>query len=197
MWLYGASGHAKVIIDILTLNGVEIDGLFDDNKEITNLFDYKVCQFNQDLLNNSKLIISIGNNKTRKKLALELKDFSFSKAIHPLAIVDNSVFVDAGSVIMAGSVINNSVKIGNHSIVNTKASIDHDCILGSFVHVAPGVTVCGGVQIGEGSLIGAGSTIIPNIKIGEWAVIGAGSVIKENIPNGCKVVGVPGRIVKS
>ena len=46
-------------------------------------------------------------------------------------------------------------------------------------------------------MIGAGSTIIPNIKIGEWAVIGAGSVINEDIPSGCKVVGVPGRIVKS
>lgn len=197
MWLYGASGHAKVIIDILTRNGIEIDGLFDDNIEIKDLLDYKVHPFNADLLNNSELIISIGNNQTRKELVSKLQDYSFSKAIHAHAIVDNSVFAGAGSVIMAGSVINNGVKIGNHSIVNTMASVDHDCIFGSFVHIAPGVTVCGGVQIGEGSLIGAGSTIIPNIKIGEWVVIGAGSVIKEDIPSGCKVVGVPGRIVKS
>ena len=59
MYLYGTSGYAKVIIDILGANHEPIEALFDDNEEIHNLFDYpvlhpsKVCGL---------LIISIGNS---------------------------------------------------------------------------------------------------------------------------------------
>ena len=34
MYLYGASGHAKVIIDILKANQIEIEGLVYDNPNI-------------------------------------------------------------------------------------------------------------------------------------------------------------------
>ena len=40
MYLYGASGHAKVIIDILRANNEPIEALFDDNEKIHTLFDY-------------------------------------------------------------------------------------------------------------------------------------------------------------
>lgn len=33
MYLYGASGHAKVIIDILRANNEPIEALFDDNEK--------------------------------------------------------------------------------------------------------------------------------------------------------------------
>lgn len=32
MYLYGASGHAMVIIDILKSRGIEIEGLIDDDE---------------------------------------------------------------------------------------------------------------------------------------------------------------------
>ena len=34
MYLYGASGHAKVIIDILEASGVQVEGLIDDDPNI-------------------------------------------------------------------------------------------------------------------------------------------------------------------
>lgn len=37
MYLYGASGHAKVIIDILKSRHIVIEGLYDDNPEIKSL----------------------------------------------------------------------------------------------------------------------------------------------------------------
>ena len=42
MYLYGASGHAKVIIDILKANHIEIEGLVDDNPNINELLGYPV-----------------------------------------------------------------------------------------------------------------------------------------------------------
>ena len=38
MFLYGASGHAKVIIDILRAGHESIEALFDDNVEVCLLY---------------------------------------------------------------------------------------------------------------------------------------------------------------
>ncbi len=69
MYLYGASGHAKVIIDILKANHIEIEGLVDDNPEINELLGYPVFHGKEDL---SPLIISIGDNKIRQMIAHKL-----------------------------------------------------------------------------------------------------------------------------
>ena len=63
MYLYGASGHAKVIIDILKANHIEIEGLVDDNPNINELLGYPVFHGREDI---SPLIISIGDNKIRQ-----------------------------------------------------------------------------------------------------------------------------------
>ena len=57
MYLYGASGHAKVIIDILRANNEPIEALFDDNEKIHTLFDYPVLRSSEVC---GPLIISIG-----------------------------------------------------------------------------------------------------------------------------------------
>ena len=59
MYLYGASGHAKVIIDILRANNEPIEALFDDNEKIHTLFDYPVLRPSKVC---GPLIISIGNS---------------------------------------------------------------------------------------------------------------------------------------
>ncbi len=84
MYLYGASGHAKVIIDILRANHEPIEALFDDNEEIHCLFDYPVLRPSKVC---GPLIISIGNNGIRRKIAKELKVEYGKKAFHPSAII--------------------------------------------------------------------------------------------------------------
>ena len=44
MYLYGASGHAKVIIDILRANNETIEALFDDNESVQNIHCYPVLR---------------------------------------------------------------------------------------------------------------------------------------------------------
>ena len=70
MYLYGASGHAKVIIDILRANNEPIEALFDDNEKIHTLFDYPVLRSSEVC---GPLIISIGNNGVRRKIAEKLQ----------------------------------------------------------------------------------------------------------------------------
>jgi sugar O-acyltransferase (sialic acid O-acetyltransferase NeuD family) len=197
VYLIGASGHAKVVIEILENQRVEIGGLQDSNPEIKTLLHYKVFENFPSAFNpiEDKVIISIGNNLIRKRLA-SLTDYKFISAIHINTNISKRSVIGEGAAIMAGVSINSSCKIGDHVIINTNASIDHDCILEDFVHISPNVALAGNVKIGEGTHIGIGASIIQGIKIGRWCTIGAGAVIIKDIPDGATVVGNPGKVIK-
>ena len=193
--IYGASGHSKVIIEILEKKGENIHGLYDDDPEKKMLLSYRVSNEKSFLkLSNLNWIIGIGDNAIRKKIA-ENNSLNYKAIIDTGTNISKRAMVGSGTVIMPGVTINSSVVIGQHVIVNTNASIDHDCILMDYVHISPNATLCGGVNIGEGSHIGSGAVIIPGIKIGKWVRVGAGSVIIKDISDNTTIVGNPGRII--
>lgn len=197
MFLYGASGHASVIIEILEESNQEIQGLFDDNELIKELLGYKCYgKYTKVVLGDKSLIISIGNNLIRKQIVDRIGNINYFKAIHPNASISRRVKIGEGTVIMSGAIINSSVTIGNHSIINTASSIDHDCAISDYVHISPHATLCGNVSIGKGSHVGAAAVIIPGIKIGKWCTIGAGSIIIKDVEDYSTVVGNPGKIIK-
>jgi len=196
MYLYGAGGHAKVIIEILEKKGVKVHGLFDDNYHVKNLLDYEVRSTPSygDTID-EEVIVSIGTNLIRRDI-VEKYRFNYGKAIHQNAEISTRSTIGEGSVVMGNVIINSSVKIGKHTIINTAASIGHDCIVEDFVHISPQATLCGEVTVGEGSHVGAGAIIIPCVKVGKWATVGAGSVIIRDVPDFATVVGNPGRVIK-
>lgn len=189
--LYGAGGHAKVIIDILRETAKDIV-VYDDDKTLSELLNFPIIH---DRIDNP-IIISIGSNTIRKKVVGKLEDAIYTSAISERTTLSQNVEVGEGTVVMQGCVIQSSTTIGNHVIVNTGSTIDHDCIIEDFVHIAPGCNLCGAVEIAEGTLIGAGSVIIPGVKIGKWSVIGAGSVVVNDIPDNVTAVGNPCRVIK-
>lgn len=187
--LFGASGHAKVIKDIIDAQGNEVGCLYDDAPHFDEIHGRPVYRAS-DINVCGPLIVSIGSNRVRKLIS-ERYSLVFSTAIHPTAIVSPTVTIGGGSVVMHGAIIQSDAKIGRHCIINTGASVDHECRIDDFVHISPHATLCGNVQVGEGSWIGAGTTIIPGIKIGKWCTIGAGSVVISDIPDNMIVVGNP------
>jgi acetyltransferase EpsM len=198
MLLFGASGHAKVIVDILLSKGIQVKGFYDEDESKKELWGIPVIGKTKDFNNpEQECIISIGKNSTRKKVVEQLGDVEFGIAVHSSSIIGSHVEIGEGSVIMAGTVINADTKIGEHVIINTSASVDHDCLIEDFVHIAPNTSLCGGVEVGEGTLIGAGTTIIPLVKIGKWCTIGAGAVVVEDIPDHSVAVGNPAKIIKT
>lgn len=193
IYLYGASGHAKVIKDIIEANGNQVLGYVDDNVELN---EFESLEVSHTSSGRSPLIISIGNNRIRKRIAESLES-DYETAVHPTASVSPSATIGKGSVVMAGAIINSSAIVGNHCIVNTGVSVDHECELGDYVHLSPHATLCGNVRVGEGSWIGAGAVVIQGIKIGKWSIVGAGAVVTHDVPDYTEVVGVPARLVKS
>jgi len=194
VYLYGASGHGKVILDILLGMGEEIGGFFDDDPQKVSIMGYPSMPYpGRFVKDEDKIILSIGNNSIRRKLSGSLK-VNFAKAIHTQSILSKSITIGTGTVIMGGALINSDSQIGSHVIINSMASVDHDCKIEDFVHIAPGSVLCGGVQIGEGTLVGAGTVIIPNIQVGKNVTIGAGSVVINHVPDGVTIMGNPAKI---
>lgn len=192
MYLYGASGHGKVIKDIAEARGDSVEGFVDDNPNLMLYCGKKVCHQPDGL---SPMIVSIGINKSRKRIVEKL-NCRFATAIHPTAIVSPSAKIGEGTVVMPGAIINADAVIGKHCIVNTGASVDHECVVGDFCHIAPHASLCGQVHVGEGTLIGVGASVIPCVEIGEWCTIGAGAAVVSNIPDNKTVVGVPAKTLK-
>jgi len=193
IYLYGAGGHAKVILDILKSNDIAVSEIFDDDPTIESFMGIPVSHGNVYF----PLIISIGNNHIRKVISEKINKDIFSPFLYDkTAIISDNASIEKGTVVMQGVIIQSSVKIGKHCIINTGVSIDHDCTIQDYVHIAPRCTLCGNVKIGEGSFIGAGTVVIPNIEIGKWVVIGAGSVVTHDIPDSVVAYGSPCKITK-
>lgn len=192
--VYGASGHAKVVIDIITSNQYTITQVLDDNDAITSIMGYEVTKPLLKVYEN--VVIAIGNNTIRKKIAQQLQA-KYSKAlIHNTATIGSDVLLGAGTVVMPRAIINASVSIGSHCIVNSASVIEHDVTIGDFAHISPGAIVTGGVTIGDGCHVGAGAVILPNLTIGKNVIIGAGAVVINDIADYNVVVGNPARILK-
>jgi sugar O-acyltransferase (sialic acid O-acetyltransferase NeuD family) len=177
--IYGKGGHAKVINSMISKYATVT--LIDDS-------DYTEDK-------ESLWVIGIGDNATRERIANKLDGIQFGRIIAESSIFNtNQMNVSDGTVIMDGAVIQVDTIIGMHSIINTNANVDHDCRIGDFVHIAPGVTLCGNVTVGDGTFIGAGSTVIPGITIGKNCIIGAGSVVVRDIPDNSKAYGNPCKV---
>jgi sugar O-acyltransferase (sialic acid O-acetyltransferase NeuD family) len=208
--LWGGTGQAKVVRQIIEHYGSKVVAVFDDTPNLPSPFPDVPLYFSwigfqgwllsQDYIENIGFCITIGNPHGRVRLQLHdqlsKEGLQSITIIHPTAWIADNATIEEGAQIMAGAIIQPEVKIGRQCIINTKVSIDHECILEDGVEISPGATLCGNVYVETNSWICAGAIILPRIKIGHDAIIGAGSLVTKNIPNNTLVYGVPARIVR-
>ncbi|MEG0271136.1 MAG: acetyltransferase, partial [Clostridia bacterium] len=198
--IIGASGHGRVIADIINCCGDEVIGFLDDRgvdafpglKILGRVSDAKHFDITDVFY-----IIGVGKNATREKIAQELGKLRYYTAIHPSAIIADDVIIDEGTVVMANAVVNTGSSIGRHCIINTSATVDHDNRIADFVHLSPGVHLSGTVKIGEGTWLGTGAVVSNNVNICGDCTVGAGGVVITRIHEPGTYVGIPVRKVKS
>ena len=203
--IIAASGHGKVVLDILQQNeDIEIAGFIDDDPALHGksvngvpvIGDFSIIS---NMIENIDCgIVAIGDNHIRAEFFKKLEDIGVQTitVIHPAAIIAKTATVGNGTVVAANAVINPSAEIGANCIINTGATIDHDNCIADHVHISPGANLAGNVFVGEYSHIGIGASIINGITIGQNATIGAGAVVTKDVPTNAVVAGVPAKIIK-
>jgi len=204
VFVYGASGHGKVVADILLTRGeTHFAGFIDDNERIrgTIVLGFPVCGNGRWLQQEAArmpvaVALGIGDNLVRQRIAEKCDDWGTEllTLVHPRASVSASVQLGPGTVVMAQAAINPDVRIGRGAIVNTAASIDHDVKIDDFAHVAPNAAMGGASRLGTLSQLGIGAVIVHCASIGARSVVGAGAVVVNDIPDDVIAFGVPARI---
>ncbi|PES69090.1 acetyltransferase [Bacillus cereus] len=200
--IIGASGHGKVIADIaLKMNKWQSIAFLDDNENVKSSMGIEIIDNSASIskyVDDYDFFVGIGNNVIREKVQsqLENEEASIPVLIHPSAIIGEQVYLEAGTVVMAGAVINCCTKIGKGCIINTASTVDHDNVIEDYVHISPGAHLAGTVKVGSGTWLAIGSIVINNINITSECKIGAGAVVIRDITETGTYVGVPARRVK-
>lgn len=207
VFLFGASGHAKVVVDAVLRSGCySLVGIVDDDQHRwgTSVGGVQVMG-GRDAIprlraeGKVEAIVAIGDNRTRVAIAAWIRNcgIALASVVHPASTVGYGVQIGQGTVIMAGATVNPDARIGDNVIINTGAIVEHDCVIGDGVHIAPGCRLCGHVQVGAGTLLGAGTVVIPSVRIGSGTVIGAGSTVVQDVPDGAQGMGTPFRTARA
>ena len=206
MFVFGAGGHAAVVVDCLLSNNVRVEGVFDDDasKHEQHLLDRSVVIRglpSDSLFGVGKNVhVALGSNTARRTAVarLDALGFQFPAVRHSQAFISNYCgSIGIGTFVGARVVCEPRVVVGKHSILNTGCILTHDCVVGDFCHIAPGVVLLGGVKVGDNCLVGANSTVLPGVKIANNVTIGAGSVVTRDVPPDCILRGQPARVTKT
>ncbi len=204
--IWGASGHAKVVADILRKTGYAIAGFIDElhpERRGESFFGSTVLGGREQAeallaCGVRRAIVGFGDNERRLEtgLWLQSRGFEWVTAIHPTAIIAEGVPIGTGTVICAAATICAGASIGIGAIINTQADVDHDCVVEDGAHLSAGVILAGGSSVARCAFLGIGSMVIEKRRVGANSLVGAGAVVLKDVPEGVIVVGVPARVIK-
>lgn len=207
LFMLGGGGHARVLLDILSLVHSEWRvGILD--KEVSlhgTTFMGAIVLGGDEVLEQiarekpgARFAVglgAVGDCEPRRRLfdrALSL-GLSPQTLVHPSAIISKFAQVAEGAQLLPSCVVNAGAKIGSNTIINSGAIVEHDCVVMDHAHVATGAVLASTVTVGEGAHIGAGASVRQCQKIGNAAVVGMGAVVIRDVPPGMVVMGVPAR----
>ena len=175
--VYGAGGHAQVVIDVLRARGIRVRRMYNDvpaNQHPASenvLPGIRIVGPDQFPELDVPLILAVGINGERAELA-QVLDAQFGTAIHPSAIIAPTARIGEGTVVLHGAIVQPNATLGQHVLINTGASVDHDCVVEDYAHISPQAALSGHVSIGEGTHIGVGAVVIPEVRVGRWCKVG-------------------------
>ena len=205
--IWGSSGHAKVLADLIVGAGGKVVALFDNDETALSAVNGAELYFGMDGFHAWQKkrsheetfgAVAIGGSRgsDRRRIARAMREAGIlvPALVHPSAVVSPSVKLGEGIQVLAGSVIAADAVIGDDCILNHQANVDHECILEAGVHIAPGATLCGDIHIGKNTMVGAGAVILPRLKVGKNCIVGAGAIVTKSVPDNAVVCGNPARL---
>jgi len=201
--IFGSSGHARIIIDILEKSNLwAIKAIVSSSKpEKDSVEGYPIVQESPEIISQTPFgIIAIGDNWTREQVSKKIlkicPHFKFINAIHPSSIIAKNTRIGEGCVVAAGAIINTGSNLHDHCLINTGAIVEHDNQIFQFSSIAPGAVTAGNVSVGAYSAIGLGAKINHKLSVGIHTVIGSGSIVTRSIPDYSVAYGSPCKVIR-
>jgi len=200
IFIIGAGGHSKQVIDIFLSKNISIGGIFDDFKEGYHYRNIKILgkinDLNKLIPKGENLFITFGDNNYRMNLYKKFQDYNFPNCIHINSYISDTAKIGFGNYIGCFAKLGEDCQLGNFNILNEACIVAHDNYIGDYNHLSINVSTGGNVIIGNLNLIGIGASIIPKVIILDNNILGAACLVNQNINFDLKCVGVPIKIVK-
>ncbi len=198
VYLIGAGGHARSLINLLELNSYSIKGIYDDDFRANE----KICGYDlkgktADIKSGFSLVIAKGEIDEREKFYnMFNRQLVTANLIHPNAQIEKRVDMGICNQIFSGSYINANASIGNNNLLNSKCTLEHEVIIGDHNHVSVGAILCGRVRVKDRCFIGAAAVIIDKVAICSNVIIGANSTVIKDISEPGVYVGSPAKRIR-
>ena len=127
--IWGASGHGKVVLDVVRAQGVFTSVVFIDDASGKLSREFQGCRVagsrtelaSLQTSGYTHLVVAIGLNAARAECFQAARRLGIEPAtlIDPTAAVSRSAIIGPGSVVMPNAVINPDSVIGANCIINT------------------------------------------------------------------------------
>lgn len=197
-FIYGAGGHALVVMDTAEQCGFEITGFIDDfdHNEDRRVIGKPV--FSPDIISEGDIVfMGFGDNKMRQQIGLSLikRGIEVKTLIHPTAVVSRYASVGIGCYVGAHAIVDPECKIGDFVILNKNSVVSHNSVIGAATHVCPGAMCAGWCTVGERCLLGIGTIVREKIFIADDVRLGGGAVVVKDFTDaGVLAYGVPAKL---
>lgn len=192
MWIAGAGGVGREVLDVALASGEPVAGFLDDVSAGGTVRELPVRAMDS-LPSGATFVVAIGDGAARLRVAERLAGGVPSSVVDPRAVVGPMTEVGPGCLVSAGVFVSSSVTLEAHVQIHYNATVGHDCVLSAGATVLPGANVAGAVRLGRACTVGSGAVVLQGLSVGDGAVVGAGAVVTRDVPAGAVVVGSPAR----
>lgn len=206
--IYGASGHAKEIYDLvieMDPEGKKWDEIIfvDDTKDAGVFRDCKCIPFEQLCREYSaeeiEFCIGVGEPKLKEILfnKVDKAGYPITNIIYPKSYISPSVKMGRGIIIKRKVSISSDTIIKDNVCILSNVTIGHDVVIEKHCQIASNAFIGGHVHFGEKSYLGTGAMIREEINIGEGVIVSMGAVVLKSVPDYVTVMGNPARIISN
>ena len=155
-------------------------------------------EFFKSDVNNSRIIIAMGEPEMRRKMAEKYfqKGFKMATFIHPKSCIAKTAVIKEGCVVFPFVYVAVNTVIGSNSIIHASCCIENDCKTGENCFISSNSFIGAKTTVENNCFIGPSSVLRDTVIIKENDIIGMGSVVTKSTEGNSVYVGNPARKIR-